>query len=307
MGSITPITTTNKSRSRSDDGGPRDVLREAIAARKAAAGAIEKHKGAISRARQLLRGAERKAEAAASGVGRAKAEAAKLAAAAAQTDDGDLSGGAGVLRSARAAETEALDQVEAARNALARLQTQTVQFDADLIDLDNAIQAAVLAVFAPEVRAALTRVKELDRETLPKIALIRFAQETGTERSALSPLGSAHELEMRKILDEPMAKLRAEINQLTAERRQSDEWMRGAVRTLQALRETLRFRCRRSAHVAAAAIMMARSPSFLGVKHRLTPSRFIASDSNAVARSTDVSHFTIRFFNKCSAFFACPS
>ena len=97
----------------------------------------------------------------------------------------------------------------------------------------------MLAVFAPEVRAALTRVKELDRETLPKIALIRFAQETGTERSALSPLGSAHELEMRKILDEPMAKLRAEINQLTAERRQSDEWMRGAVRTLQALRETL--------------------------------------------------------------------
>ena len=54
------------------------------------------------------------------------------------------------------------------------------------------------------------------------------------------PLGSVHELNMRAVLDEPLKELRAEIGHLTAKRQNSDDqWLRLAVRSLRALRETL--------------------------------------------------------------------
>ena len=243
--SVVPMN-TNKSRSRSDDddGGPRDRLREAIAARAAAAERVEKHRGAISRARQLVRAAERKAEIAGTGIGQAKSEAARLAAAAAEAGDdeiaNEITNGGGVLRAARMAEVEAIDNLEAANAALKRLQAQTVEHDAGLIDAGTVVQAAVLAVLAPEIRSALARVRELDREMLPLMAWIRFAQTTGTENGPTSPLGSTHEAQLRHVLSEPLAELRAQINELTAERRRrSDERTRLAVRSLGVLRDDL--------------------------------------------------------------------
>ena len=78
-------------------------------------------------------------------------------------------------------------KLEAARNALARLQTQTNEYEASLVDAQNVVQAAVLSVIAPQVRSALENVRRLDREMLPLMAILKFAQETGTEHGPTSP------------------------------------------------------------------------------------------------------------------------
>ena len=86
------------------------------------------------------------------------------------------------------------------RNALARLQTQTNEYEASLVDAQNVVQAAVLSVIAPQVRSALENVRRLDREMLPLMAILKFAQETGTEHGPTSPARQRDELNMRAVL-----------------------------------------------------------------------------------------------------------
>src|SRR5262249_30960551 len=83
-----------------DDGRDRDPLRAAIARRAEAADAITRHRDAISRARQLVTAAERKAERSARAISEAKSEHARLMADAIVSGDDDVAGGTGIVRAA---------------------------------------------------------------------------------------------------------------------------------------------------------------------------------------------------------------
>ncbi len=127
-----------------------DPLRAALAAAVAKAAAtedaVEKHSAAIDRARNMVRDAETRLEAATAAVAAAREEDAQALVASISTG-GEPS--ARAIKRARAAEVEAADDVEVARGALAALKEELSGVMADRERATKAIDLAIAGVLLP--------------------------------------------------------------------------------------------------------------------------------------------------------------
>jgi hypothetical protein len=188
-------------------------LRAAIQSRQHAQAAVEKHKDAIAKARHLVTRADRAAEKAAAGVIQAKDEQARLMVESIRAGDDEVAGGTAILRAARAQEVAGLDEAESARGALKRLQEASAGIEAALIEAEVGVTVAIHALLAPAVRDALERLKQLDAERAPLMALLRFAQEELGLECAPRARDATFELRLQRALDGPLESVRAEINQ----------------------------------------------------------------------------------------------
>ena len=236
--SVTSI--SNPSPRRGGSGGnERAALEAAIRERARAADAVQAHRSAIARARSLVSLAERRLEKAARGIEEAKQENGRLMAEAIAAGDDDANGGAAIVRAARAMEVSGLDHVETARAALRRLQAQSANVDAALIEATNNIDVAINNLLTPVVRAALERARQLDAELNRHLALLRFMRELGHERSPQLPEDLSREIRMGRALDQSLLICEEISEYFNARPRAADE-LRNATRVRQQIREDLR-------------------------------------------------------------------
>jgi hypothetical protein len=203
MGSISQIV-TGKASAGGGDG--RRNLRAAHARKREVLDAVESHRATIKRATELLERAERKAAKATTGIEEARVAAAQYVRnrIAQGRDDVD---GDGLMRAARLSEAAALDRVESLRSALAQFRNETADKEAAIIEADVGIAVAVRELLAPRVRNALSRLREIDAEGTPLLALLKFAIESDGYRLKLPPEQMPTELDLRKKLDEPLRAL----------------------------------------------------------------------------------------------------
>jgi chromosome segregation ATPase len=201
---------------REDDRAP---LRAAIARFKEAQDAREGHRAAIKRANTLLERGDRKIEKAKLGIEQAKAEAARLLARAISRGDEDADSN-GVIRAARAAETAAYDEIESLRAAVEQLKTQAVEHEAKIIEAEILVAKSVRELIAPRIHLALARLRELDAESIPLMALLYFALEGDGVRVP----SSIETVRLDKALDAPFAELRKEIEQFFGRRIDANNW-----------------------------------------------------------------------------------
>jgi hypothetical protein len=212
---------------RGGDDGSRDGLRAAIEAREKAADAVVKHRGAISRARQLVTAAAKKADRAAGAISEAKSEAARVMADAIVSGDDDVAERTGVIR-ARMMEIQSAEDFEAAQAVLERLQAQQADIENALALADGGVTAAVNALLAPLARAALEQLRELDRQAAPRLALLKFILEIGTERGPRFREDDVAELRLEKDIHQPLEGLRGQVNAYFAGRGAGAEAIRRA-------------------------------------------------------------------------------
>jgi hypothetical protein len=194
----------------------REALREAHAARSRAIDANGTHKEAIERAKEIVASAERKLHRAEDKIEKARAQEGQIVAQAAWAN-GDVAGGGSILRAARQAESEAADELDAARRALAQL--QAADYSVTVQEAHVAVEAATRALLAEQARAAIARLREIDAERAPLFALVSFVTRIGTNEDysalarapRLAANESVREGRMQAVLDAPLAEVRAEI------------------------------------------------------------------------------------------------
>jgi hypothetical protein len=79
-------------------------------------------------------------------------------------------------------------------------------------------------MLVPIARAALERVKELDRELISLMGFLSWVQELGNERAPRLPESEVgRETRMQRALEAPLAEVRAEIDQHFVARANIDE------------------------------------------------------------------------------------
>jgi chromosome segregation ATPase len=218
---ISLVNKSQQSPPRRDD---RGAIRAAISRVKDAQDALAGHKAAIKRANELLARAEKKVEKAKLGIEQAKGEAARLLAHAISRGDDDADSN-GVIRAARAAETTAFDEIESLRAAVEQLKTQAVEYEAKIVEAEVGIAIAIRELIAPRVREALARLRALDAESTPHMALLHFAIEGDGQRvPSSSSLGTTVELRLQGRLDAPLAEVRKEIERFFGGRIDANNW-----------------------------------------------------------------------------------
>jgi hypothetical protein len=151
--------------------------------------------------------------------------------------DDDMAGGVGILRRARGAIVQRLDEVEVARAGFQKLRDMEADIRAEEVEAEAGITSAVNCLLAPVARAALERLKILDSQRKPLLALLQLIQQ-GDAPVRLPPDQVVRELKLQAAIDGPLKDLRAQINQYFAAERASD--MRAMMRVWSALREELR-------------------------------------------------------------------
>jgi hypothetical protein len=189
-----------------DDG--RDALRAAIARRAEAAAAVQDHKAALVRARGIIATCEKAVERAGRGIGEARSIHADLLAKTIVSGDDDLDGGAAVVKASRAVEVQALDELAAAKLALRRLQAQQTEVENRLALAGGNITVAINEMLAPLAREALEQLKKLDRQVAPRLGLLKWVLEIGTERGPRLRDDTVSELRMEEAIREPLEDVR---------------------------------------------------------------------------------------------------
>lgn len=178
-----------------------DPLREALAAAQQEAReahrAVERQRLAIDKTRAAQREAEKAVSAAEEGIGAAReAHARALADAAAADTAPPLSS----MRAARQAVTDAQDQAEALKAALAELKARLPDWERTARDADVEVERCISAILAPHAQKLFDRALALERDLAPiRQALATLLQDRhktsadvlGHERSR-APLGEVY-------------------------------------------------------------------------------------------------------------------
>ena len=213
-----PAAVNSRLPSRGGDDG-RDALRQAIAAKEDAELARRDHRAAIDQARRIISDCEKAVELAGKGVAEAKTIRADLIAKAmVRGDDDDVAGGTGLVIAAQALEVQSLGELEAAKTAFQRLQAHQTDVEDALALAEGNITAAINSLLAPPARAALEQLKKLDAQVAPRLALLKFVLEVGTERGPRLRDDVAGELRAEEAMRRPLESLRREVNDYFAAR-----------------------------------------------------------------------------------------
>lgn len=150
----------------------RAALAAAIEAKASADRAAEVGRAAVARATRLAGEADAALEKATAIVDRARERQADAAADAAIT--GASPPPASVIHTARAAETEARDALEAAQTALARVRARLPELEEAGRHAGNQLHAAVNAILAPVAVRILAEAERLKSQYISTITLLRF-------------------------------------------------------------------------------------------------------------------------------------
>jgi hypothetical protein len=125
--------------------------------------------------------------------------------------DDDVVGGTGIQKAARAAEVQSLDELEAARAALRRLQAQQTEIENRVALVEGNITASINSLLAPLAGSALKRLKELDAQVAPRLALLKFILEIGTERGPRLRDDTVRELRAEEAIRQPLEDVRRAV------------------------------------------------------------------------------------------------
>jgi hypothetical protein len=197
------------------------------------------HWAAIDRARRIVSNCEKAVERAGKGVDEAKTIHADLVAKAMVSGDEDgVAGGTGLVIAAEALSVQPLGELEAARAALQRLQAQQTDVEDALALAEGNITAAINSLLAPRGRIALEELRELDAQVAPRLALLKFVLEVGTERGPHLQDDVAGELRAEEAIRRPLESLRREVNNYFAARIGAD--VQAGMRVWAQSREALR-------------------------------------------------------------------
>jgi hypothetical protein len=142
--------------------GPRDALRQALAARAVAYAKAELQQQAIERARNMVRDAEARLNLAGEALESARSQHASLLAEAAQA--GTARKGNTPLRAARQQLSDCEDEASAARSAVEQLKTDQGDVGDEVAEADNAILVAVAEVVRPLGEELLVKAERLRTE-----------------------------------------------------------------------------------------------------------------------------------------------
>jgi chromosome segregation ATPase len=134
----------------------RAALRSAVADLAKAKAAVIEHRAAIERAEEMVAMSKARHAAATAAVATAREQDAKALAAAISTGG---SSSARAARQARAAETEAGDDVEMARNALAQLTTDLAEVETDMQVASKAVDRVLAETLRPVALRLLEEVR----------------------------------------------------------------------------------------------------------------------------------------------------
>jgi hypothetical protein len=219
-----------------DDG--RDGLRVAIARRAEAADAVQDHKAALDRARSIIASREKALERATRAIAEAKGEQARVMADALVSGDDDAADGTGIVLAVEAVRLHSISDLEAARAALKRLQAQQTEVANALALAEANISAAINLLLAPFAREALEQLKELDRQIAPRLGLLKWVLEIGSERGPRLRDDTVSELRAEEAIRRPLESLRREVNEYFAARITAD--VQSAMRAWVQARDDLR-------------------------------------------------------------------
>lgn len=188
----------------------RDGLRIAIAAQRAAKSALEVRRSAIVRARELVAAAEAALEKTRGGVQAARAEHARRIA------DGLARGTApsiaGATRTARAAEADAEDVLEAARDAAAQLEAGEADLREEVARKRSDVGVAVNALLAVAAQSALDEVRDARRYYVRSLAALQAVLAAEDQREAPRFINPVEYLRRAQQRDAPLVTIREEAN-----------------------------------------------------------------------------------------------
>jgi hypothetical protein len=211
-------------------------LREAIAGLQQARERVRDHRESLDRARSAVSAGRRKVERAEHYVEKAKERAAIAAASRIERGANEIAGGKGI--------TAAMDALEAgnralqiAQSALAKLQGATADVEFAVVDAEAAITVEINCLLAPLAHIALERLRNLDLQRKPLLALLQSIQE-GDALVRLPPDQIVREIDLNAAIDGPLKDLRAQVNEYFADERRTD--IRARMRAWTELRERLR-------------------------------------------------------------------
>ena len=162
----------------------RQALAEAIVARDEAACALERGRAAVARAERLVDDAQTKLTDAVAAVADAREHQARLVAEAVSA--GSHATPASALRAARAAETDAADDVDATKNALAQLQASLAALEEEShraeLDVECKINSVLAAAGFPLVKRLIKRRAEI----LELFAILIWMRNRSRERQGVT-------------------------------------------------------------------------------------------------------------------------
>lgn len=228
------MTVTSLKTARREDNPLRGELAAAIEAARAAREAVEQQRAAIARARELESETQRKLEAAKGAVTTAREEHARqLVGAAAR---GASLPTAGLVRVARAAETDMQDELEAVQAAVSELKADLPGLEEAARDVEIAREAAISSLFIAPAQALLSQAREMKSRLMP---LRRVLQLLCVEEATRTTHADSFAATKR---EKPLTEIRATIRDFLQERESAarDDGHKDIPDLLQEVRQRLR-------------------------------------------------------------------